>query len=279
MGPQAGVPDRIKRKLSINDNFLLTAQDLGLSNIDNETFPLPMNKFTNLPGNLRALFGFLRVMTVIVAAFWILVLSYNTWIQDRSGHEARLLCSVGEISLPAAPGSVGLSSDTATPASLKLHSLRGSLQVDLCSNDPELVSALRRSVIPTMTVSILFAYVLFTSLRNLCANLERGDVFNLENLRLVRRIGISLVAYSLIGAGLEIWASHVLGGYFGQHVVLTGLKTSVPFPTGASALQFFNLSAGLFTAPGGLLVGSLVLVVAEAFRQGLNLKAENDLTI
>jgi len=128
-------------------------------------------------------------------------------------------------------------------------------------------------------VLIVFSYVLFTSLRNLCANLERGDVFNEENLRLVRRIGGYLIAYSLIGAGLEMWGSYILGGYFSQHVVLTGLKTSFQFPNGAGALQFFNRSAGLLTTQGGLLVGCLVLVVAEAFRQGLKLKTENDLTV
>jgi hypothetical protein len=186
---------------------------------------------------------------------------------------------VGEISLPAAPGPVGLSSDTATPGSLLLPLLRGSLQVDLCSNDTALVSALRWSIIPSMAVLIIFSYVLFTALRNLCCNLERGDVFNEENLRLVQRIGVNLIAYSLIGAGLQIWASHILGVYFSQHVVLTGLKTSVPFANGPDAMHFFNLPAGLFTTQGGLLIGCLVLVVAEAFRQGLNLKTENDLTV
>jgi hypothetical protein len=35
----------------------------------------------------------------------------------------------------------------------------------------------------------------------------------------------------------------------------------------------------MFTTQGGVLIGALVLVVAEAFRQGLNLKTENDLTV
>jgi hypothetical protein len=238
-----------------------------------------MKKITSLPGILRALFGLLRIATVILAAFWVLVLVYNTWIQNRFGHDPGLVATVGELSLPAAPGSIGLSSDTASPGSLKLHSLRAMLQVDLCSNDTVLVSALRWSIIPSMAALVAFSYVLFTSLRDVCANLERGDVFNEQNLRLVRRIGASLIAYSLIGAVLEIWASHVLGRYFSQHVVLTGFKTSLGFPSGSRALHMFNLQAGLFTTHGELLVGCLVLVVAEAFRQGLKLKTENDLTV
>jgi hypothetical protein len=237
-----------------------------------------MKIFTNLPGNLRALFGFLRIATVILAVFWLLALTYKTWTQKQLGHDTRFIAAVGEISLPVSPGSVGLRSDTAPAGSLTLSSLRGTLQVDLCSADTTLVSALRLSIIPTMTVVIIFSYVLFTALRNLCANLERGDVFNEENLRLVRRIGVSLIAFSLIGAGFEFWASHVLGGYFSDHVVVTGLQTGIPFVNGSNTLQF-NLTPGLITAQGGVLIGCLVLVISEAFRQGLNLKAENDLTV
>lgn len=238
-----------------------------------------MKIFTNLPGNLRALFGFLRIITMILAVFWICTLTYNTWIQNRVGHDAGLMAELGEITLPATPGAVGLSSDTAMPTSLKLQALRGTLQVDLASNDAALVSALRWSIIPTMAVLIVFSYVLFTSLRNVCANLERGDVFNEENLRLVRRVGTSLVVYSVIGAALRVWASYVLGGYFNQHVVMTGLKANLPFPGGPATLNFLSFTPGLFTNQGGLLAGCLVLVVAEAFRQGLNLKTENDLTV
>lgn len=237
-----------------------------------------MKLFTNLPGNLRALFGFLRIMTVMMAVFWILTLTFNTWIQNRFVDEPKLIVTVGEIALPTAPSAIQLSSDTAKPGSLVLHSLRGTLQMDLCSKDAALVSALRLTIIPSMAVIIIFSYVIFTSLRNLCANLEVGDVFNEENLRLVRRIGVTLIVYSLASAAIGIFGSAVLGNYFHEHVVLTGLKTNMQFLSGTGLLQF-NLRAGFLTNQGGLVTGCLVLVVAEAFRQGLKLKSENDLTV
>lgn len=237
-----------------------------------------MKMFTNLPRVLRTLFGFLRVMTLILAVFWVLTLAYNTWIQRSFGHDAKLIATVGEISLPTSPGVIGLGSDTASPGSLTLQSLRGTLQVDVASQDAALVSALRQAIFPSMAVLIVFSYILFTALRDLCGNLGCGDVFNEENLRLVRRIGANLIAYSLISAGLELWASHALGRYFNQHVVLTGLQTTLPFANTSHPLQF-HLSPGLVTAEGGVLIGCLVLVVAEAFRQGLTLKTENDLTV
>ncbi len=237
-----------------------------------------MKLFTNLPGTLRALFGFLRIMTIIMAVFWALTLVYNTWIQKNFGHDTKLIATIGEISLPNTQGKIGLGSNTASPGSLVLSALRGTLQVDLAGQDSTLNSAIRQAIVPSMAVLILFSYVLFTALRNLCGNLAGGQVFNEENLRLVRRIGLNLILYCIISAGLEIWASHILSSYFTQHVVLTGLQASLPFAEGSGPLQF-HVSAGLITTQGGVLIGCLVLVVAEAFRQGLSLKTENDLTV
>jgi len=156
--------------------------------------------------------------------------------------------------------------------------LRGTLQVDLASNDAALASAFRQAIFPSMAVLIFFCLCALHRPARRVRQPRRGEVFNEANLRLVRRIGVSLIAYAVISAGLEIWASHVLGDYFHRHVVLTGLQASLPFAGGAQTLQY-HLSPGLITAEGGVLIGLLVLVVAEAFRQGLNLKAENDLTV
>ena len=237
-----------------------------------------MKLFTNLPGNLRALFGFLRILTIAFGLCWVLGLTVNTWLHYGFGQEAKFMVTMGEISLPTAPDAVGLSSNSAKPGSLGLLSLRGTLQADLCSQDAALVSALRQTILPFMAISIFFSYVLFTSLRNLCANLEVGDVFNEENLRLVRRIGVTLIVYSLAGIAAGFWSSAVLGIYFQEHVVLTGLKTTLQFPHGPATLQV-GLTPGFLTNQGGLMTGCLVLVAAEAFRQGLNLKTENDLTV
>lgn len=233
-----------------------------------------MKILTNLPGNLRALFGLLRFLAIMMAAFWLLTLTFHTWIQNRFVDEPKLIVTMGEVSLPTAPGAVGLSSDRAKPGSLVLQSLRGTLQMDLCSKDAALVTALRWTMIPSMVVVMAFSWFLFSSLRHICANIEKKEVFSDRNLRLVREIGVILIAYSLVGTGLEFWASHVMNGYLSQHVVLTGLQLS----SGSGAMHF-SLPSGVISYPGGLVTGCLVLMVAEAFRQGLKLKTENDLTV
>jgi hypothetical protein len=236
-----------------------------------------MKIFTNLPAILRVFFNILRILTIILGVFWILVLT-NSWLIWSFAGEPKLIVTVGEISLPTAANTIGLSSDTAGPGSLALHSLRGTLQVDISSHDSALVSALRLTIIPSMAEIIVFSFILFTSLRNLCASLAVGDVFNEGNLLLVRRIGVTLIVYSLVCVALAIFGSAVMGNYFQAHVQLTGLATTLPFSNGPLALQF-SLPEGLLTNPGGFVTGCLVLVVGEAFRQGLKLKTENDLTV
>ncbi len=237
-----------------------------------------MKIFTNLPGNLRALFSFLRILTIIMAAFWLLTLTFHTWIQNQFMDEPKLIVTVGEISLPVEPKAVGLISDSAKPGSLGVVGLRGSLQVDLCSKDAELVSALRWTMIPSMVVFFTFAWLLFSALRNVCANIKKREIFSEKNLRLVRGLGATLIAYSLTGIVLQIWASQVMGGYLSQHVVLTGLKSGLRVANGAGAWHF-TMPPSLISIQGGLVTGCLVLVVSEAFRQGLTLKTESELTV
>jgi Protein of unknown function (DUF2975) len=231
-----------------------------------------MKIFSNLPGNLRALFTFLRISTLVIATFWLLNFTFNVWIQKRYVDDPKVIITWGEGWLQTAPHAVGLKSEGSTAESLGLINLRGSLQENLCGKDAALVSAVRWSAIPALVVATGFLWSLFGSLRGLCANVERGEVFSEGNLFLIRRIGWIFVANSLVGFAASYWAGHVMGGYLRQHVALTGIKTDP---------VYFTLPSGTLPYAGldGLLIGCLVLMLSEAFRQGLALKSENDLTV
>ena len=237
-----------------------------------------MKIFTNLPASLRVLFGFLRLTAILLAVFWLLLVAFGPWLTNRFQSNPNLTISMGEVTLQPNQGALELKSDSAKSGALVLSSLRGTLQMDIGSKDARLVSAVRLTLFPAIMVFAACSWVLFGSLRSVCANIESGEVFSEKNLRLVRRIGATIIAYSLIGGLVWIWSSYVISAYLSQHVVVTGIQNGLQFPAGARAL-FFNLSPALFSTPGGLITGCLVLVVAEAFRQGLNLKTENDLTV
>jgi hypothetical protein len=238
-----------------------------------------MKMFTNLPGSLRFLFDVLRVLTVFFAAVWGLVMISSPLMQRKLNDGSKLSIAVGDVMFRIDPAAVKLQSNSASPGSLELYSLRGSLKMDLLSQDANLVSALRRTVLPVMVVLVAFSWVLFTALRNICANIEKGEVFTGKNQRLIRNVGLILIFGSVAGAAVGLWASHVMGVYLNHHVTLLGIPTSGQPIIGAEGVLDFIMPSGLFSAQSGLVTGLLVLVISEAFRQGLALKTENDLTV
>jgi hypothetical protein len=237
-----------------------------------------MKTFPNLAGILRFYFGLARALTLVFTALWLIGLLFGPSFQRFFVDEPKLMVSVGEASLKTEPAAVELRSDSAKPGSLLLPDLKGSLQMDLMSKVAALVSVLRWALIPSIVVLAVFSWLLFTSLLRVCANIERREAFSESNLRLVRNIGVILLAYNLTGLVAQFWSAHVMDGYLGHHVTLSGIKTALQFPGGLGALHY-NLTGGYFPTEGGFVTGLVVLLVAEAFRQGLALKTENDLTI
>ena len=235
-----------------------------------------MKLFNNLPGLLRVIFFTLRFVTILLALVWALILTFGAVIRTKFAHDSKLMVTAGKVSLlPGSAAAVGLHSDTAGPGALSASGLQADLQLDLSSPDEGLVKALRWAVIPAMAVLVVFAWRLFGNLREVCANIERGEVFTEKNLRLVRGTGLTLLGYGVATVLVNMWASYVMNGYLLQHVSVTGLAGA----SGLGSVRFQMLPELLLSAGASLVIGALVLVVAEAFRQGLNLKSENDLTV
>jgi hypothetical protein len=248
-----------------------------------------MKLFSNLPGKLRILFSVLRIVTVITAAIWLQVLLFGPWLAHRLQGDSHLMVSVGEVSFQTAgapptgeisisdkpvAGAIALQSDAARPGAVALHSLRAGLQLDLASNDPALTSAVRRLLLPSVVIFAAISWLLFSALLKVCANIEGGEVFTEQNFRLLRGVGIVLMVSSLVSVLNGVWNAHVIGSYFGAHVTLTGMFSGLHVAGGSTYLL-----PGFMSGNGSLVIGALVLVVAEAFRQGLHLKTENDLTV
>ncbi len=230
----------------------------------------------NLAGSLRFYFGLARALCMVLAAFWLLTLALTPWIQKLFIDDPKLMVTIGEVAIRADSSAVTLDAAPAKSGSVMLGALRGTLQMDVISKDAALVSALRWTIFPSIGVFIAFAWSVFGALRNVCARVEHGEVFTDENLRLVRRIGLALLAYAGASLLAGFWATHVMNGYL-NHVALAGLPADPRFA--AQGMLRFLMPSGLVSVEGGLVTGALVLVLSEAFRQGLHLKTESDLTV
>ena len=236
-----------------------------------------MKQFNNLTSNLRAFFGFLRLMTIVTGLFAILgvILELVILPAPGAGQSGGVNVTMGEVALQVDPAASELNIPGTQPRVMTLQSMRATLLARPGSPDPALRSAILQCTLPSMLVAAVTAYVLFTTLRQLCGNWEEGDMFSEENVRLVRRIGLTLVISSLVNALLILWSSAVVGNF---------LHTHVNIGHGLKLIEFggqipFTPPAGIMSVPCGLVVGCLVLALTAAFRQGLKLKAENDLTV
>jgi hypothetical protein len=237
-----------------------------------------MKLFPNLAAALRTLFGLFQVLIIGFAVLWLFVMLVMPRFQSRLSGDSRLMVSAGQVIWTVMPEAIHLDSDAAKTGSLKLHGLRGMLDADFLSSDAALASALRWTLFPSMAVMVVFSWLLCGSLRTLCGNIACGEVFSETNLRYVRQVGIVMIAYSVVGAVVAFWASYNMSGYLTQHVTISGLQSALSLSSGHGALRF-SLSDGLFPNIDGFVAGCLVLVLTQAFRQGLELKNESDLTV
>lgn len=231
-----------------------------------------MKLFPNLAGSLRLYFGWARALTLVFSACWILALVFGPLLHPLVGRDAKLMVSVGDVSIHTKQNPLTLSSDVAPAGSLAMNGLRGTFQADLLTDDSALRSALRWTVLPVVFVLAGFAWFLFSALRAICANIERHDIFSESNLNLLRRAGLTIIVSSIVSFALQFFAARVMGGYIAAHVTATGLPIS-------QGEVHFSFPGGIFPSEFGIVTGLVVLLLTQAFRQGLQLKTENDLTV
>ena len=162
--------------------------------------------------------------------------------------------------------------DGAVTPDLVVAGIRGQLNMNLLTRDPAFQTVALATVIPTFLIGLTLIWLILGRLRDLCANVEQGEIFSEKNLLLVRSLGVLLVISNLSEAAVQVWGRFMLGDYLRTHASLTGVA-SLP---GLSYSWPVNYP-GDFAQ--GLVTGLLVLALSEAFRQRLALKAENNLTV
>lgn len=237
-----------------------------------------MKIFPNLAGGLRTFFGLGQVLIALAAALWLGILTVGPLVTGRQLGATQLMLSAGVVTLATAPNAIELTSSSAEAGTLTLSNLRGTLAANFLTQDRALVSALRWAILPSMLALLGYGWFVCGALRKLCSNLNRGEVFSEYNLRLIRRIGIIMIGYGLLGGLLTVWANHVMGSYLGERVAATGIKMAAQFPGGVGTLRF-SLQPSFLQETDCLIIGCVVLVLAQAFSQGLALKTESDLTV
>lgn len=138
------------------------------------------------------------------------------------------------------------------------------------------IERLKRYGLPVLLLYAVFLTALFEVLRRLFRNVERGESFTPQSVRLVQIVGGSLLVFSLLCAIGESWFAHAMYAYLVDHtqIVISGTPVSLP-PAESPPWLGYHSPFGRPT----FFYGLLVLALAEVFRQGLALQRDSDLTV
>jgi len=224
-----------------------------------------MKKLFNLAALLRRIFWIGQLLTVIIGCVWITAFFIS--LAPRTGPVSTL--TFEDVILEFPIKSIGVKTPTSSAEDIRIMRFTTALKLNLHSTDPELANAIRWTLLPQFLLSFVAWLLTFSLLRTLCVRVESGEVFSEANLRSVRNLGRVLVTWSLVDGALCFWTSHHLGGYLARQGTLTGLNATLLADSPIIGKLPVN----------DLVTGLLVLILAEAFRQGLALKKENDLTV
>jgi hypothetical protein len=113
-------------------------------------------------------------------------------------------------------------------------------------------------------------------LRRLFRNVDSGQSFTTQSVRLVQIVGGSLIVFSLVTSIAESWFAYEMYGYLVDHAQIAVSGTPVQPPPAQPPPW---LGQGFPLHRPALFAGLLVLALAEVFRQGLALQRDNDLTV
>jgi len=196
-----------------------------------------------------------------------------------SGPTTGLTISLPPVSGTPESGALAVQLDPPLKEEIAIVGLQGSVVVKNSSGIGGVLSSISEWYgPPLLLIWSAFLAVLFDLLRRLFRHVEQGDSFTERNIRLVHRIGLSIIAFTLISSAANGIIALTMCSCLNHNPTVEGIRmTFIPAGniTMGSDSHHFVFQFGF----SGILAGLLVLALGEVFRQGLLLKQENELTI
>lgn len=220
-----------------------------------------MSYSSRLISNVRSLFGCGRVL---FACLFFAIPLINLSLAGRIPHD------LGDVYFKTPPLNVQGATDQTRPAVFK--NLRGEISLPAISDEDRAFIRKLGTVEPMVVCA--FAFFMCRWLWQLCRNVENGEIFSSPNLKLVRRVGVLLIVEAFVSQALGIWKIGAVATYVRDRVAFTGLE--VLAPSSGSVLWHPHV---LEPNINQIIIGALVLCLAEVFRQGLKLKQDAELTV
>lgn len=178
----------------------------------------------------------------------------------------------------APPSGAGLVDKAAPGADLIVSNVRATISVGQTTGSPTLRwLLLLRGVEENLL--LIASIIVFSQLRKLFDDALADRIFSNQSIRRITTIGWTILVYLLIHSAAISVLDYATAQHLLEHAQVTGFKTEfLPVQSGeGTSLFFHHLRINIpFT---GIFWALCTFALAEAFRQGLKLREENDLTI
>ena len=161
-----------------------------------------MKLFTNLPRTLRVIFGSFRILTVVLIVLGICGFLFLFWAKKQSSDDPKLIVNMGEVFLKIDHSPTPPSAEIDQTMAVQLDKLRGHLQMDILTEDANMGSALRWTILPLLSLFFIYQWFILGAIRNICWHIEKGEIFSERNFRDVKNIGLMMIGYGLV-VGLD----------------------------------------------------------------------------
>lgn len=187
---------------------------------------------------------------------------------------------LGEVRLTLPADTYTLRSDTLRGEALQLRDVTADLRLRHPEDISGYLAAVRGPGIATVLFVGAMMFGICELLRRLFKNVSRGDAFTEANVKNLHKIGVMILLLTFGGNLLASWTLANMAGYLSEHVEATGIEIDyTPTNHHRRGLSLYADYFVLNIDAVGIFGGLLVLALGEAFRQGLKLREENDLTI
>lgn len=186
---------------------------------------------------------------------------------------------------PLTYGDIGLSLNESLSLSIKDKVGTKDLQASIRTDDPQLARAFSRELRPSM---ITFTLILGTLIIVICEffrrffrNVSQGNAFSQANIKNLHKIGTLVIVYTLAFGLFHGITRAKSSDFVAENVAMESLVISDRQPKLKGG---FGMSIGVDNMRvhidfSGILSGLVIVALGEAFRQGLRLKEENELTV
>ncbi len=199
---------------------------------------------------------------------------------DGEGDRVQVSLDVGTVEFELPPESYRIESSDVKAERILIEDAAGKISIQ----DPEDLGGFLDVFVAPMVVFILFGGGMFVAilecLRRFFRSVRRGESFQPATVANLHKIGVLIIVLEVGIAFLSLFIHSEISRYLIQTMSVEGIETQFTIAREGQLSVGFGAEEAKFGINVPIvLLGLMVLAIGEAFRQGVALKEESELTI